>query len=35
LVTPDGVVQDPGSFGETEAGGWADPYFDDKAGGLA
>jgi dihydrofolate reductase len=35
LVTLDGVVQDPGGFGETEAGGWADPYFDDEAGRLA
>jgi dihydrofolate reductase len=35
LVSLDGVVQDPGGFGETEEGGWADPYFDDEAGRLA
>jgi dihydrofolate reductase len=35
LVTLDGVVQDPGGFGETEDGGWAGPYFDDEAGRLA
>jgi dihydrofolate reductase len=35
LVTLDGVVQDPGGFGETKDGGWADPYFDDEAGRLA
>jgi dihydrofolate reductase len=35
LVTLDGVVQDPGGFGETEDGGWAQPYFDDDAGLLA
>jgi dihydrofolate reductase len=35
LVTLDGVVQDPGGFGETDAGGWAGPYFDDDAGKLA
>ena len=23
LVTLDGVIQDPGGFGETEQGGWA------------
>ena len=27
LVALDGVVQDPGGFGETEDGGWANPYF--------
>lgn len=27
LVTLDGVIQDPGGFGETEQGGWANPYF--------
>ena len=27
LVTLDGVIQDPGGFGETEAGGWGNPYF--------
>jgi dihydrofolate reductase len=35
LVTLDGVIQDPGGFGETKDGGWADPYFDDEAGRLA
>jgi dihydrofolate reductase len=35
LVSLDGVVQDPGGFGETRDGGWADPYFDDEAGRLA
>jgi dihydrofolate reductase len=35
LVTLDGVVQDPGGFGETEDGGWAGAYFDDEAGRLA
>jgi dihydrofolate reductase len=35
LVTLDGVVQDPGGFGETEQGGWAESYFDDEAGRLA
>lgn len=27
LVSLDGVIQDPGGFGETEQGGWAGPYF--------
>src|SRR5215213_10989053 len=31
LVTLDGVVQDPGAFGETAQGGWANPYFDEEA----
>lgn len=31
LVTLDGVIQDPGGFGETEQGGWANPFFDDQA----
>jgi dihydrofolate reductase len=35
LVSLDGVVQDPGGFGETDAGGWAGPYFDEEAGRLA
>jgi dihydrofolate reductase len=35
LVTLDGVLQDPGGFGETENGGWSGPYFDDEAGRLA
>lgn len=30
LVTLDGVVQDPGGFGEIQQGGWAGPYFDDE-----
>jgi dihydrofolate reductase len=35
LVTLDGVVQDPGGFGETKEGGWASSYFDDEAAQLA
>jgi dihydrofolate reductase len=35
LVTLDGVVQDPGGFGETEDGGWSGPYFDDEAVRIA
>jgi dihydrofolate reductase len=31
LVTLDGVIQDPGGFGETEQGGWGDPYFTAEA----
>lgn len=31
LVSLDGVVQDPGGFGETDQGGWANPYFADQA----
>jgi dihydrofolate reductase len=31
LVSLDGVVQDPGGFGETEQGGWANPYFSAAA----
>ena len=31
LVTLDGVMQDPGGFGETDQGGWAGPYFQDEA----
>jgi dihydrofolate reductase len=27
LVSLDGISQDPGGFGETEYGGWANPYF--------
>jgi len=27
LVTLDGVIQDPGGFGETAQGGWGNPYF--------
>ncbi|MEI9431806.1 hypothetical protein [Mesorhizobium sp. Cs1299R1N3] len=31
LVTLDGVIQDPGGFGETEQGGWANSYFTEEA----
>lgn len=31
LVSLDGVIQDPGGFGETESGGWANPYFTEYA----
>ena len=31
LVTLDGVVQDPGGFGEIAQGGWANPYFTEEA----
>jgi dihydrofolate reductase len=31
LVTLDGVIQDPGGFGETGQGGWANPYFTAQA----
>src|SRR5262249_15665609 len=31
LVTLDGVIQDPGGFGETDQGGWAQPFFTDDA----
>ena len=31
LVTLDGVIQDPGGFGETKQGGWANPYFSPDA----
>ncbi len=31
LVSLDGVIQDPGGFGETAQGGWANPYFDAEA----
>lgn len=31
FVTLDGVVQDPGGFGEIEHGGWAISYFDEAA----
>jgi dihydrofolate reductase len=31
LVSLDGVIQDPGGFGETEQGGWANPYFSGQA----
>src|SRR4051812_47549944 len=29
LVSLDGVIQDPGGFGEEDYGGWANPYFND------
>jgi len=31
LVTLDGVIQDPGGFGETENGGWGNPYFTEES----
>ena len=31
LVSLDGVIQDPGGFGETDQGGWANEYFTDQA----
>jgi len=31
LVTLDGVIQDPGGFGETSQGGWGNPYFTEEA----
>jgi len=31
LVTLDGVIQDPGGFGETEQGGWGNSYFSADA----
>src|SRR4051794_17556067 len=31
LVSLDGVIQDPGGFGETEQGGWANQYFTEQA----
>jgi dihydrofolate reductase len=31
LVTLDGVIQDPGGFGETDQGGWGNPYFTEEA----
>ena len=30
LVSLDGVIQDPGGFGEQDYGGWANPYFNDE-----
>lgn len=30
LVSLDGVIQDPGGFGEQDHGGWANPYFNDE-----
>jgi dihydrofolate reductase len=32
FVTLDGVVQDPGGFGELERGGWALGFFDEASG---
>ena len=29
FVSLDGVIQDPGGFGELDYGGWANPYFND------
>jgi dihydrofolate reductase len=31
LVTLDGVIQDPGGFGETDKGGWGNAYFNAQA----
>jgi dihydrofolate reductase len=31
LVTLDGVMQDPGGFGELDQGGWANQYFNEEA----
>jgi dihydrofolate reductase len=31
FATLDGVVQDPGGFGELDRGGWAPKYFDDAS----
>jgi dihydrofolate reductase len=31
FVTLDGVIQDPGGFGEIERGGWALDFFDDTS----
>ncbi|GAA1147928.1 dihydrofolate reductase family protein [Kribbella jejuensis] len=31
LITLDGVVEDPGGFGGTPFGGWAQPYFQEEA----
>jgi dihydrofolate reductase len=35
LVTLDGVIQDPGGFGETEQGGWGNPYFTEESAQIA
>jgi dihydrofolate reductase len=35
LVTLDGVIQDPGGFGETAQGGWGNPYFTEEAQKVA
>jgi dihydrofolate reductase len=34
-MTLDGVMQDPGGFGEIEGGGWANAYFDAEASTYA
>ena len=34
LITLDGVMQDPGGFGETKDGGWAQPYYDEEMGRM-
>lgn len=31
LVTLDGVIQDPGGFGETDSGGWGNPFFTEES----
>jgi dihydrofolate reductase len=31
LVSLDGVIQDPGGFGETDHGGWANQFFTEQA----
>src|SRR5262245_37683901 len=31
LVTLDGIMEDPGGFGEIAAGGWSLPFFDEEA----
>jgi len=31
LVSLDGVIQDPGGFGETSRGGWGNSYFTSQA----
>jgi dihydrofolate reductase len=35
LVTLDGVIQDPGGFGETAQGGWGNPYFNAESEQLS
>jgi len=35
LVTLDGIITDPGGFGELEDGGWSVPFFDDEAQAYA
>jgi hypothetical protein len=31
LVTLDGVMEDPGGFGELDNGGWSLPFFNEEA----